>query len=348
MPRASVVPILVLAALTSCATISGLADKEAVDCPGDCEGGPLPPRNDDASTDPTDANGTSDGADAPVVIDAAPKCDPATSATCIALPDGWALVTGTLANDPSGGTCANGAKPLAVKETPFTQAAACTCDTCTVTTPATCSGALDHEFSVGGACSVNGDPTYYQNPVAGTCYQDLHTGARAAVANRFRLPDPSGGACSATPTKHTDRVNYAASYSLCDEASRCSGGFCDVTGIPDIATCAARTGDEACPAGFPSKHIVGSDGADFDCGNCSCNLNRPTCTGSVNHYTDANCTNGLVMIPGNAGCGGPNTSGSTFASYKVVATSATTCNTGGGASASNARMKNPRTVCCRK
>ena len=349
MPRASVVQILVLAALTSCATISGLADKEAVDCAGDCEGGSLPPRNDDASTGLTDANGANDANDASdaAVLDAGPKCNPATSSTCIALPNGWSLVSGSLSNGPAPITCSNGAPPTIVKETPFTQAGSCTCDSCTVTTPATCSGAVEHEFSVGGACSNNGDPMFYKNPVAGTCYQDLSTNPRAAVSNRFTLQQPSGGVCSAPPTKHTDRVSYVGSYSLCDEASRCSGGFCDVQGIPDLAVCVGHSGDEACPAGFAGKHLVGSEGADFDCGTCSCNLNRANCQGAVNHYTDANCTNGLVAIPANSGCGGPNTHGLSVASYKVVATSATTCNTGGSAPATNTRLKNPRTVCCR-
>lgn len=349
MPRASVVQILVFGALTSCATISGLADKETIDCPGDCEAGSLPPRNDDASTTgPTDANGTSDVGDAAVEIDAAPKCDPATNTTCIALPNGWSLVTGTLASDPAGATCANGAPPLSVKEAPVVQAAACSCDACTVTAAASCSGPIDHRFSIGGACGNDGEPNDYQNPVAGTCYQDLPTGPRAAVANRFLLQPPSGGACTVSPTKHFDRVTYAVTYSLCDEANRCAGGFCDAQGISETALCVARSGDDPCPSGFPGRHIVGADGADFDCGTCGCSLNRGPCEGAVNHYTDANCTNGLVAIPANSGCGGPNTQGMSFASYKVVAPSATTCNTGGSTSSSNVRMKSPRTVCCRK
>lgn len=350
MPRAVVVQILVLAALTSCATISGLADKQAVDCPGDCDGGSLPPRpedGEDGEAGRTDGPERSDGGATDVAIDAPPKCDPVTNTSCIALPAGWSLVTGAPANDPTPATCASGAQPVIVEESPVPQFAACTCDTCTVTAAASCSGPIEHRYSIGGACGNNGDPDLYSNPVAGTCYQDLPTGPRAATANRFLLQQPSGGACAVTPTKHFDRVSFGGTYVLCDEASRCSGGFCDVQGMPAIATCIGHSGEEQCPAGFGGKHTVGTDGADFDCGACSCNLNRGPCEGTVNHYTDANCTNGLVAIPANSGCGGPNTQGASFASYKLVAPSATTCNTGGSTSAGNARLKNPRTICCR-
>lgn len=341
MPRAIVFQIIVLATLTSCAAISGLADKEAVDCPGDCADGSLPPRNDDAST------GAADAGDANVVDAGVPKCDPKKDLSCIAQPDGWSFVSRGIANIATPGACSSGTPPVTVKELPLPQANACSCDTCTVTTPATCSGQLDHEFATTAGCSFSGDASSYENPVAGTCYRDLFTGSSPASANRFVLPNPSGGVCTVIPTPHSERVNYALTYALCDEASRCSGGFCDAQITVGIDLCFARDGDVACPEGFSEKHVVGTDGADFDCGTCACNLNRQPCQGAVNHYTDANCTNGLVVIPANGQCGGPDTKGTSFGSYKVVATAATTCNTGGSVSASNARMKNPRTVCCR-
>jgi hypothetical protein len=342
MSRA-ILQFIVLGALTSCATISGLADKEAVDCPGDCSSsGSLPPRSDDASTGVTDAG------DANVVADTGPpKCDPTKDAACIALPAGWALVTRSLGLESAeSATCSSGAKPITVQESPTVQSSACTCDVCT-TTPATCSGQLTYTYSTGGACSVDGNADEYTNAVAGTCYQDLFKGVRTAFENRFVLPQPSGGSCSVTPTVHAGRVSYAVTSSLCDEASRCSGGFCDATIDARRELCVAHDGDTGCPEGFPTKHVVGTGGAEFDCGTCSCNVNRQPCQGDVNHYTDANCQNGLVAIPANGACGGPSTYGKSFDSYKVVATSQTTCNTGGSTTATNARMKNPRTVCCR-
>jgi hypothetical protein len=339
MARALAAPVVVLVSLASCATISGLADKEAVDCPGGCDEAGLPGRSDgstlDASTD--------------LVVDTGPpKCDPSTNPECVTLPEGWSfaprapLAGGEAPPCPSGTTNAS-----VVQESPTTQAATCTCDTCTVTAPATCSGQVTYSFQTGFACTQAGDPTHYKNVVAGNCYQDLYTGIWAAEQNRFTLPNPSGGACAVNPTAHADRVTYGERSALCEGGDRCSGGFCDVRVDAPFAVCVARTGDEACPQGFPTKHVVGTGGADFDCGTCSCALTRQPCQGAVHHYDDSACTAGEVIIPANGTCGGPNTDGANFDSYKVVATSTTTCDTSGNTTATNARMKNPRTVCCR-
>jgi hypothetical protein len=342
MSRASVAQLLVLGAVTSCATITGLADKEAVDCPGDCEASAPPPRSDlDGSSGATDAN---------LVVDTGPpKCNPSTDAACMPLPAGWTLsaraplVAGQAPACPSGMTNMGTAQ-----EAPSVQPSTCTCDSCSVTAAATCSGQLAYWWAPASACNNTGDPTHYKNPVAGTCYQDLFTSLWSSEANRFILPNPSGGTCAANPTKHTDRVSFGERSALCEDASRCSGGFCDARIDAPFAVCVGRPGDEECPEGFPVKHLAGTQGADVDCGTCSCTVSRQPCQGVVQHFSDTACTTGQVDIPANGVCGGPNTDGADFDSYKVVATSATTCIVGGATTpATNPRMKNPRTICCR-
>jgi hypothetical protein len=324
--------------LVSCATISGLSDKEAVDCPSDCDGGLPPPRSD----------GSIDGSE--VVDTGPPKCDPATNAECMPLPAGWSFVARAGATAESRPQCPSGTTgATVVREAPTARPDACTCETCTVTTPATCSGQLTYRFSTTTVtCSNDGDPNHYKNPVAGNCYQDLYTaGEWIAEQNRFDLPAPSGGVCSVTPTPRVDRVSFGATSTICADATRCSGGVCDARVDAPFAACVARSGIEECPAGFSDRHVVGSEGAELDCGACPCTLNRAPCQGAVHLYTDAACTAGQVIVPANGTCGGPETDNNRFDSYKVVATSTTTCNTGGTTAATNARMKNPRTVCCR-
>lgn len=340
MTRALILPLVVLASLASCATISGLSDKEAVECPGGCDEAGLPGRPDGSTTG--DAN-------ADVVVDSGPpKCDPSADPGCMSLPAGWSFAARAAIAGGAAPPCPSGiTKQSIVQESPSTQASTCTCDSCTVTAPATCSGQLGYSFKTGATCSNAGDPTDYKNPVAGNCYRDLFTGVWTAEANRFTLPTPSGGTCSVNPTSHSDRVNYGERSALCEDGTRCSGGFCDARLDAPFAVCVARAGDEPCPQAFPTKHVVGPDGADFDCGACSCTVNRQPCQGAVHHFTDFLCTTGLVIIPADGTCGGPNTVGASIDSYKVVATSTTTCAAGGSTTATNARMKNPRTICCR-
>jgi hypothetical protein len=328
MSRALVAQSFVFAVLTSCATISGLIDKEAVDCPGDCDGGSVPPRGDAAGGADGDRDTSGDGR--------------------MPLPPDWTLAARAPAASAPSTTCPSGmGNAMTVQESPVAQDSACTC-ACTPTAQATCSGQVKHTFRTSTLCNNQSDPDWYKNPVAGTCYQDLYTGASPATENRFTLPTPTGGACSATPTAHPDRVTYGETSFLCEDASRCSGGFCDARFDVPFEACVSRAGDEACPDAFPVKHLVGKDGAEFECGACTCTPVRAACQGAVHHYTDTGCTAGEVIIPANGLCAGPNTSGSTFRSYKVIATSSTTCSTEGSTAATNARMKNPRTVCCRK
>jgi hypothetical protein len=329
--------------VASCATVSGLDEKEAVDCPGGCaEGGTAAPTGADGSTGRTDGSVPDPGP---------PACDPTKDVECMPLPAGWSLVAlAPIAGGQPPACPSEMAEPSTVEESPSAPATTCTCDGCTVTAPATCSGQVQHAWGsgAGSQCDDGTSPNFYKNTVAGTCYTDLETGFWIAERNRFTLPMPSGGSCSASATKHLDRVTYGGQSLLCDDVSRCSGGVCDARIAAPFAVCVARAGDEACPPGFAEKHVLGSEGAEVDCAACACNMNRAPCQGVVNHYADAACMNLLVQLSANGFCGGPDTEGMRPDSYKVVATSTTTCTvTANTVAATNARMKNARTVCCR-
>lgn len=352
MTRASVVLVFVASGLVACATISGLADKEAVDCPGCEDTIDLPDARNTSSSSGGSSSGSSGEVDTGVVDTGPPKCDPATDAQCMPLPAGWALVARTpIIGNGAPPACPSGmTKPSTAGEQPSAQGNSCSCDSCTVTAQATCSGKLTYTFGMLNVCDQTGDPLDYSNTVAGQCYTDVYHGAWLAEVNKFVLPQPTGGACTANPTAvaHSDRVSYGARSLLCDDTSRCSGGVCDARIDAPFSVCVAQNGDVACPAGFADKHVTGTTGADFDCGTCSsCTVNRAPCQGAVYHYSDGNCTLDQLIIPANGLCGGPNTGGADLDSYKVVATSNTTCSATGSATATNPRLKSPRTVCCR-
>jgi len=330
------------AALASCATVSGLADKEVVDCPGGC--------SDDAGTSPTNDGGPTNDAtsttDAPIDT-GPPPCDPAKDDACLALPaGGWTLaartpLVGTPPSCPTGfGTSTN------VGESPTAQANACACDGCTVTTQASCAGQVAHQFDSATTCANTGGATFYTDPTPGQCQTDLFTGNRMSTSNKFTLPVPSGGACTGSAAVHSDRFNWSNNALLCDATTRCSQGICDARISAPFALCVAHEGATQCPAGFTDRHVVGTQG-DADCSaSCGCSLNRAPCAGTMSHYTDANCTNGIVTHVANGMCLATALNG-TFLSYKVIAASVTSCSANGSSSASNARPKDPRTICCR-
>jgi hypothetical protein len=225
----------------------------------------------------------------------------------------------------------------------------CTCDTCQVTQAASCAGHVTENFDTSGtaACGNAGAATDYDNMPDGTCQTDLYTGARPSAGHtKLTLAAPSGGACAPNPpTVHVEDITLANRSRLCTNTARCAAGVCDGRVPSPFMTCIASPGDVACPAGFAERRVVGDAAA--DCTPCSCSVVRAACTGRVDHFTDNQCMNGVVQVTADGTCRA-NTwaNGSIFLSYKVVATSATTCNPG-TSSTIKVKLANQRTVCCR-
>ena len=66
-----------------------------------------------------------------------------------------------------------------------------------------------------------------------------------------------------------------------------------------FAACVASSkgsGDEQCPAGFPSKLVAGRPNVSCNASSCACSLNATPCTGTFTFYTDANCTQGAAGV----------------------------------------------------
>jgi hypothetical protein len=271
-------------------------------------------------------------------------------AECMQLPAGWTLVARVAVGGSPPPSCPAKMKPngAVLFESPSAKSDTCTCDGCNVTAPAGCSGQVTHKFGSTNACPNTGASGYYTNPQAGQCATDLYNGPRFTAYYAFDLPQASGGTCQANaPVLHGDRFDVNARALVCDDESRCSGGVCDARIDAPFAVCVAQAGSQQCPAGFSDRHVAG-DAATADCAStCGCSLTRGKCTGTVNHYTDTNCTMGLDTFGADGTCTAVNLTGEAYASYKVVATSQTTCTVSGSSAANNARLVSPRTICCR-
>lgn len=334
--------ISLIIAVASCATVSGLADYGVVDCPGGCP--------DVDGPDGSIASDSGPGTDSsePPVDAGPPACDPKTDVKCMQLPSGWTLAARAPIGNGAPVACPAGmSTQTIVQESPTIGQNGCECANCSVTSPATCNGLVAHATGTNAnGCPTAGSTSFFKDPMVGTCYGDVPSGP-FTEANKFTLPAAQGGACNAgAVTAHPERASFGPRSELCDDTSRCSGGFCNAEIAAPFATCVVRSGDQACPAGFGDKHVVGADGAALDCGACTCNVVRAACTGSVVLYNDPMCLFGGTSVPANGTCGGPDTEFDGFASYKVNATSSTTC-TSTAPAPLNVRMKNARTVCCR-
>ena len=184
---------------------------------------------------------------------------------------------------------------------------------------------------------------------AGGCNTDLTTGLdRTGLYVKVRLAPVSGGACAAdAPLVHPERVQLQNRRRVCDETARCSGNLCDATVPSPFVACVASakgSGDQGCPAGFPTKLVAGRANISCNANNCDCNLSKTDCTGALTYYKDAECMTGAAVVTADDTCRNPNTTG-TYLAYKITATTATAC-TPKGASAATVTSADVRTICC--
>jgi hypothetical protein len=328
MSRALVVHSFAIAALASCATVSGLADKEAVDCPGGC----------------VEAGVTSD---APSNDSGPPPPDAAASFT---KPEGWKLVAVASVADSEGppGCPAGFDDASDVGTNPSAPSNTCEC-TCNVGQQAACTGAPTILIGAGNVCDFGaGDASYTNNP-AGGCNTDFATALdRTGFHAKVKLAAASGGTCTTAATPHPERVQLSAKRRVCDETARCNGNACDATVPTPFEACVASpkgSGDQACPAGFPDKLVAGRADVTCNAKACTCTVTRTPCTGTFTYYKDTSCTTGPAGVIADDTCRNLGSTGM-YSAYKIVATTTTGC-TAAGSSAASVAPADVRTICCR-
>jgi hypothetical protein len=344
MSRALVLPVFVIAALASCATVSGLADKETVDCPGGCpeEGGVTP-------TPTSTSTSTTDGSQPKPIDDGG--LPPPDASLDFMKPDGWELVAvATVAGGAPPG-CPSGFDDASdVGTNPSATANTCECATCSITKQGVCAGQPNVFVGTAGACGTPAGNASYTNVPTGGCNTDLSTTLdRTNLYVKAKLAPVTPGTCAADPAvPHPERVQMTNRRRVCDETSRCVGNLCDATVPSPFAACLASakgSGDQGCPAGFPTKLVAGRANVVCNSNNCDCNASTPDCTGTLTYYKDTACTTGAAVLVADDTCRNPNTSG-TYAAYKINATTMTTCTAKGSAPAT-ITAADVRTICCR-
>jgi hypothetical protein len=198
-----------------------------------------------------------------------------------------------------------------------------------VTNPVASDGACTCE------CNVTQDPDcgtgqifrYLDNYSTATC----NTPATTFVGN-------SGG-CTQTSLY----LNYAH-YEVNAPPASCVGAICD-----GGAVCVASDGDVDCPAGFPTKTLVGGS-ATATCGACGATcLATGTCSGTLSFFTDQQCTTGQVDFAADGQCKANVASTTTpYYSYsyagKLVSSA---CAGQPPTSTATASLDKPVTVCCK-
>jgi hypothetical protein len=112
--------------------------------------------------------------------------------------------------------------------------------------------------------------------------------------------------------------------------------------------CVYASGDLACPAGFPNKHVSFASYADTrSCTSCTCGTPTGiTCNGSVDLHTFSDCTLGR----GDMAAAIPQACTSTIANVSMNLASLThtagSCTRGGGAPSGACTPGTPTTICC--
>lgn len=282
---------------------------------------------DGGATDGTPGDGATDGASG----DSATNCD---VTRCAAIPAGFHPLRLSDGKAP----CPGDWTSTPVVASPVAADGTCTCD-CNVTKAPTC-GDITRYGDVTTTPSCTAQLTTFPSQttctaINGSLYlQYYHYQVTALPAQ--------GGACEFDAHTDTSKVT-STSMLLCQPPDKCVGEICG----GDV--CVAQDGDVACPAGFPTKTLVGAS-ASATCGTCggTC-APKTTCGGTLGFYTDAQCTQGEVDFPTDATCDANNDiNAGPFTYYELKPTTSTpTCGGTPTLPTATTSLDTPSTVCCK-
>ncbi|HEY1958596.1 MAG TPA: hypothetical protein VGH28_23420 [Polyangiaceae bacterium] len=326
--------LFAIAALVGCGDILGLdgyTDQDgSLDAfVGDAPSGDAP--SGDAKSDAAPSEGGSDAA----------ACAP--NLLCVtAPPSGWAWAVYDPDTRPA---CATGyATPTDVEEGLDAGAATCGCG-CTTTQP-TCTGGNLTIGSGNNACNAS---TQTESANTGNCAA-LNTSFSTSGASKVSItgPAPTGGSCTATPTTTLPAVGYAHQGRTCDyagDAGACGAGSVCVPDPKPFGLCVSQSGTNACPAGFPTQHVVGTSVTDTrGCSSCGCTFDAGACTGTTTLYANTGCSMSATPEPTDGTCNGAGNH--TWKGYAYAPTTNGSCAGSAVSADGGVVFADTKTVCC--
>lgn len=237
------------------------------------------------------------------LVDCADEADCGTLFTCNTLPaGGWSFVRiRQTAFQGATEPCAGGAAPTVLYEGPDQgQCNNCSCTAggdCTITM--TCYSDSDCTFPSTTRIYTTDNDACTMDPIAaGSCQL---TGS-PIVPSTTMCKSQGGGLKNADP--------YAGEVHVCLTESKTMGCGTDKcvlapSGTYEDRLCVAKMGQQACPVGFPERHVgFGSYADSRSCSMCSCEQSAITCSGNgfVTLWYDAACGSAGPGVGTNSGC----------------------------------------------
>ena len=315
----------------------------------------------DASDAQAHATGGADGglsADAPddSVSSASPGAPASCSSTCVGAPSAnwqgpYAIYEGAGSPLPMPPECAragaystdayDGAGELQAA------AAQCSCE-CGPVTGAKCGSPMVNFYS-NGNCMQSCSPA--SQVIASSC---TTIDVNGCGGMHFTLtPGAASGSCAPVSTTTLPGLEWRANVRLCGMPSPPPTSGCEAgqlcapqAGLPfETVYCVARTGQWACPSGYPALRTYYASYVDSRaCSACTCEA--PTgiqCSAMVSTFGDPACNGATMQEAAPAACSG--------AGLKAAMTMRTTaaggaCGPSGGIASGTVAPSTPTTVCC--
>ena len=231
--------------------------------------------------------------------------------------------------------CPAGFDAADVVEEPTPGAGSCACGTCAFSGTTCTTGALVSKYSSDNTCNGTGDNLQGNG---GNCY--AISGQFISTYAAMLPPTAVAGSCSAPGVGIRANVTTKDARVCTPRSDACLDALCAPPAA--LAACVAASGDVACPAPLPNRHLVGSD-VTLTCAACTCTT-QATCTGTVTFYSGAGCT-GTPRVLNAGACTQVNQA--SFQSTRWAGTIATqTCTNVTPAATAGVSLTDVRTVCC--
>jgi hypothetical protein len=234
--------------------------------------------------------------------------------------------------------------PADVEEGISAPNATCGC-TCATSQPSCASGTITISAGSNSNCNNNTN----QVVSAGTSCTPLSSFWTNNQSMRITTPSPSGGSCTPNGSTNVPNVTIQHQGRTCAYGGAVGAGCMNQDAcIPqamNFTTCVERSGANACPAGYPVQHSIGTTVSDTRaCSACTCAFDPGTCGGTVTLFNDSNCSSGAEIFADDNTCHGA--VNQSWRSYLHNPTTNASCSASGSNPSGSADFSDLQTVCC--